>query len=287
MRLKTLLFISVSFIFFAGCNFINPDEDIPAYISIDTIALETNQHQGSNSSKIVDAWVYIDDQLIGAFELPVTFPVLSEGKHDVKILPGIMLNGTAGLRTIHPFLTVTKGKIELIPEEVNTTYKTLTTTFQDDVVFPFGVEEDFESGGIIFEKVGNSDTSIQKVTDPEYLMPEFGGNGCGAIFMDTAHSLFEAATTDLYTIPKTVVFLEFDYKTENYFSFGYISQSAVLRELIFIKPNDEWNKIYFNLTPYIQEISATDQFKIYINADLDRENEEAVILLDNIKLMYE
>lgn len=287
MKSKRFVFLSVIILIITGCDIINPDEDIPAYIQIDTIALQTNYNQGSNSSKIVDAWVFIDDQTIGAFELPVTFPVLLEGKHDIKIVPGIMLNGTAGLRSIHPFLEVTKGEIELIPEEVNTNYKTLTTTFQDDVTFPFNVEEDFESGGIIFEKVGKSDTIIQKVTDPQYLMPDYGGNGCGAIFMDTAHDLFEGATTELYTIPSTVVFLEFDYKTENYFSFGYISSLGLLRELIFIKPNDEWNKIYFNLTPYIQEISSTDKFKIYINADLDRENEEAVILLDNIKLMYE
>ena len=118
-------------------------------------------------------------------------------------------------------------------------------------------------------------------------MPEFGGNGCGAIFLYTAHNLFEAETNEFYKLPSNSVILEFDYKTNNFFSFGFITGHGTAHELIFIKPNNNWNKIYFNLTPYVADVTTTDMFKIYINADLDRENQEAVILLDNIKLIHD
>jgi len=43
----------------------NKEEPIPAYIHIDKIDLKTNYSiQGSNSHKIIDAWIYVDDQLL-------------------------------------------------------------------------------------------------------------------------------------------------------------------------------------------------------------------------------
>src|SRR3954471_3898254 len=83
---------------FSGCN---KEEPIPVYVHIEKISLVANPDgfvnsvtgdEGSLSSKISDAWVYVDEQLVGCFELPVTFPVLAEGTHTVKIRAGIKVN---------------------------------------------------------------------------------------------------------------------------------------------------------------------------------------------------
>lgn len=288
MKLKSSLYLSAFILLLsvASCNIINPDEPIPAYIQIDAISLQTNETQGTSSSKIVDAWVYIDEKTIGAFELPATIPVLSEGAHEIKIIPGVMLNGIAATRAVYPFYKTIISQIELTPGEVNNTFASITTTYNDDVVFPFDYEENFESGGTIFEKVGDSDTVMTRSTDSEHLMPVYGGNACGAIYMDENHDLFESATIEFYHIPQTNVFLEFNYRTNNHFSVGLMTGTGAFAELLFITPKSEWNKIYFNLTPYIADNNYTSSFKIYFNADLDFENEEALILLDNIKLLY-
>mgnify|MGYP001300362070 CR=1 FL=1 len=46
------------------------DNNIPAYIKIDNITLNDN-----STHKITDAWVYIDDNLQGVYELPANFPL--------------------------------------------------------------------------------------------------------------------------------------------------------------------------------------------------------------------
>ena len=73
-------------------------------LQIDSVSLDTNYYeQGSNFKAITDAWVYVDDGLIGAFELPATIPVLAEGKHKLEIRPGIKLNGISSTRAPYPF----------------------------------------------------------------------------------------------------------------------------------------------------------------------------------------
>ena len=91
-----LLFLSLLVLSILGsCNIYNPAEPVPAYIHVDNIKVKgadtTATGQGTNSSKISDAWIYIDDQLIGCFEMPCTVPVISEGNHALRIRTGIKI----------------------------------------------------------------------------------------------------------------------------------------------------------------------------------------------------
>ena len=65
--------------------------NIPSYVSINSIALSSDA-----TDNITDAWVYIDDNLQGVYELPANFPVLAEGKHSLRVRAGIKDNGIAG-----------------------------------------------------------------------------------------------------------------------------------------------------------------------------------------------
>jgi hypothetical protein len=92
-KITLLLFLFIPLLF--SCNKFDGDQTIPSYIHIDKITVVDNPtlNEGSLSNKITDAWVYVDEELIGAFELPATFPVLKKGKHKISIHPGIKLNG--------------------------------------------------------------------------------------------------------------------------------------------------------------------------------------------------
>ena len=48
----------------------------------------------------------------------------------------------------------------------------------------------------------------------------------------------------------------------------------------------EWNKIYVNLTPTVNDNYNADYFKIFIRMDKSSSVEEATLLLDNVKLIY-
>ena len=70
----------------ASCQKFKGSQTVPAYIHIDSIAVEGDYYTyGANTANITDAWVYVDDQIIGTFELPATFPVLKKGKHKVSV----------------------------------------------------------------------------------------------------------------------------------------------------------------------------------------------------------
>lgn len=97
-----------------GCSKSKIEADIPAYLSIDSVFVNTNyQTQGSASHKITDIWVYLNDDFIGAFELPVKIPILKQGNHKITIKAGIKVNGIANTRTAYPFYTEYSQYIDL------------------------------------------------------------------------------------------------------------------------------------------------------------------------------
>ena len=87
----------ITFVTIISCEKANIDE-MPCYININDIELEENI-----TNNITDAWVYIDDNLQGVYELPANFPVLANGKHKLRIKAGIKDNGIASTRITYPF----------------------------------------------------------------------------------------------------------------------------------------------------------------------------------------
>ena len=60
-----------------SCDSIDIFDERPAYLQIDSFVLADNPNadEGSLNHNIVDAWVFIDDEMIGVFELPATIPI--------------------------------------------------------------------------------------------------------------------------------------------------------------------------------------------------------------------
>jgi len=104
MRIKLLITVISIASIIQACNIINPAEPTPSYIQIDTIKLTTDiTTQGSASHKIVDAWVYVDNQAVGAYEMPCKIPVLASGQHTIYIQGGILLNGINATHLQYPY----------------------------------------------------------------------------------------------------------------------------------------------------------------------------------------
>ena len=61
----------------SSCELINPEEDTPAFIKIDNFDYTVDV----GTAKIVDAWVYIDNDLQGIYPIPNTIPVLKQRNH--------------------------------------------------------------------------------------------------------------------------------------------------------------------------------------------------------------
>jgi len=293
LQKHTSFYLLLAFIFiFSACEIINPEETIPSYIRINQIGLETAYGQGTASQKIVDAWIYVDDELIGAFELPATFPVIAEGYHEIIIKPGIELNGIAPTRAIYPFYSPIIKNINFIKDSIIVldSLFTLTTSYYNDAVFPWKNpigQEDFEESGITIDSTYRSETGIT-VTSQDV----FEGNHSGLVTLSGTVDFFEAKSIKAFDKPGvgSYVFLELNYKTNNYFTVGIFAQlttgANVQHPIFVLNPNNEWNKIYINLTPTINRETQLYEFNIFFGAVLEDDVDKAEIFFDNIKLVH-
>ena len=286
---KVFIFLPLFVFIFTSCELINPDETIPSYISIDKIILHTDySSQGTDSYKITDAWVYVDDNFIGAFELPADFPVLETGFHDISIRPGIKVNGISSTRDHYAFYNSIEIQGANLRTEQTLYLDTLETTYSP--ITNFAWMEDFEDGGVSLEKTARSDTNIQKTS---LLSEVFEGGYSGVIYLsqDTTQDFFELETSDAYPLPGSgsPVFLEFNYKCSNTFTVGIISNTAnqhIQSSLLVINTSKNWNKIYVNLTKAVSRVSNALDFKIFFGGMIDADKINSAIYLDNIKLLH-
>ena len=100
MRLNYILSFLCFLFMLQGCNLVNPKEDIPTYISMDSVFLQSTVPviHGSVSHKITDVWVYYNRELLGAYQLPARVPVIAKSRGQLQIVAGIWEDGLSGIR---------------------------------------------------------------------------------------------------------------------------------------------------------------------------------------------
>lgn len=262
----------------------NRDEEIPAYIRIDSTSLNTDYvTEGTKSHKITDVWVYVDDQTIGAYETPVTFPLLYKGKHTLKVRAGVKMNGQSSTRVPYPFY-------QFHTEEVYLHEDSIITISPQVSYFPatvFDWQEDFEGAGVSLDKSFNSDTSLIIINDSSAI---FEGSKSAMAHLTAAKHKFECVSSSTFSISKgSPTYLELNYKSNNTFVVGIFAYSSASTEQIasiFINPKTAWNKIYINLTNELVQAANADSYSIFIGMVKDDGITDAKLYLDNIKLVH-
>jgi len=273
-----------------GCEKKDDASLVPSYLYIEKIGLNTQYEQGTASHRITDAWIYVDETLIGAFELPATVPILMEGLQKVTIRPGIKLNGISNTRAIYPYFTPIIKDIALVRDSVIQLTDTLTS-YRQGVSFPW--LESFELSGMTLDTTAKSTVRLQRTNDPatRFTLAGEPGEYSGFVHLPADTSVFEAVTNESYDFPAagSEVFLEMNYKTDNALVVGvfYLSSGMqVQRPLLILNKSENWNKVYVNLTvPKYDTPNATD-FRIFFGAQTDEGSEQAGIYLDNLKLIH-
>ncbi|MEW6470084.1 MAG: hypothetical protein AB1458_14250 [Bacteroidota bacterium] len=286
-------FLLFSFLTAAGAVFYscNKEEPIPAYIHIDQINVTADYPtQGTASHNIVDAWVYVDGKLIGAFELPVTFPVIAgEGSHSLKIQGGIKIDGISALRTAYPFYDFYNATVTLTPGQV-TNIGSVSVPYFPAITIPNYIPwyDDFESPGITLnDSLG--DVPIQVDT-----VDEFEGNkALKATFSPADTSLlWQSNSAYLLSAAQNAIFLELNYKCSVPFNVGlrYQPSPNLVSTFLTLNPTSgAWKKVYINLTDKFSVSSGlpgTGYYHIYFSKlNLDGAANGGSVQIDNIKLL--
>lgn len=282
--LVQLFFLVGVIALFGSCSLFNPTEPIPSYISIDKIDLTTEPGQGTDSHKITDAWVYVDDQLVGCYELPCKFPVLFTGIHDVMIRAGIKVNGISATRSPYPFYASYKQSVDLQAGVV--TKMNPAVTYTSTALFQF--MEDFEQAGVLIDTSATSDTTLQLIGTSNSNV--FEGNYSAVAYLDHQNTFFECVSSQAYSLPKSGrdVFLEFNYKSNHEFIVGVIAQPPYYLKTASLTYNASatWNKTYLYLTPAVSGSPSALLFKVFIGMQNTSGADGVELYLDNIKLVY-
>lgn len=289
MKQTTFVLICLLLSGLSACDIINPEESVPAFLYIEPFTLQTNAAtQGSDSEKITEVWVTVNNEFLGAYQLPATVPVLMAGTADLYLEAGIKDNGIGSTPDIYPFYQPYETTVELLPEQTVTVQP--TTAYDRNT--RFALIEDFESGITVFRDtlLGNSGMSVS-TADP------FEGSYSGKISLSADDQVIELATIGSFTEltdQSPFVYLEVNYKSDVPVIFGLAGGAGtgdgnVVYDPGF-NPKDTWNKIYFNLSGLLAT-SPYDSHKLALRAYIPTEDGQltlnnATVCLDNIKLVH-
>jgi hypothetical protein len=276
--------IGLLLITLSGCD---PEEQVPAYLSINDIKVSSQYAtQGSGNDNIKDAWVYIDGDLLGVFELPARFPVLAEGNHVVTVNPGIFENGIAATRVRYPFYTSYEISANFLPGQTVTLPDTLQLSYFSGIAYTW--YEDFEGNTYSFDSISGSQSGFSafNADDP------FEGNYSGKLTVTTDKSYFEGSCTldnaDINTFQQT--WIELNYKAEQPFDVGLLvlkASGTTKHYALTVNRSDTWNKIYIHVSDIVgSNIFGAESFKVYLAAGLEAGRTKSDIYIDNIKLIH-
>jgi len=276
----------------SSCSLFNPPEIIPCYGHIDSIPLiiTNSSVQGTSANAINAAWIYVDDNPIGAFQIPCTFPIIATtGPHKVEIFAGIENVGDAGSRLKYPFytsymipnLTLTQGsttKFKPTIQYANWTDIPLLENFDNEISPKFYTVPGIEP----------SDTSmfiVKKANNPNV----YQGIASGEVYLDGAKHINYYGFSDTFDLKNdgNAVFMEMNYKTNCVFTVGmynvYIGGTPV--PVVYVDTSSAWKKMYINLQPTIahsiSQYNAGYRLFFYMNSP----GASAQLYLDNIKLV--
>lgn len=294
----TYLFFPVMIlcVLLSSCNLYNPAEPVPSFIHIQNITVTTDSTvEGTHSSKITDAWVYIDGTLLGCYELPVTLPAIATGSHSLTIKAGIKVNGIAATRSPYPFYTEYNETVNLTAAQTFTVnpvvhYSSTINWASTDIW-----QENFDSAlGMGLTKLKGSDTTMfhymipPHTTDPNV----FEGQGVGIAYLDSPNDLFECVTSTSFTFPHgdSPVFLEMNYKCNHDFTVGIFSHfnttGSVKSRVIDIRASTTWNKIYVYLSPEVNANFNASDYSIYFGMSNPGNENGLYLALDNLKILH-
>lgn len=278
----------------SSCDKFEGDQTIPSYIRVDSFHLEANHllELGVMTHAITDVWVYVDDQIIGAFELPAErIPILEKGVHKLTLIAGIKYSSMSGTRGPYPFFE------PFIDTSFNLSIDSIlkvnpTTTYYNSTYVAW--YEDFEDETVSMEPSTDSDSALILHAFDNGL-PLYGSY-CGEGALAGTMTLLEVATYNEdvtgIELPKTSapVFLEMEYQTNYSLVVGLFiideNVQIIRHPILILNPSGgEWKKVYVNLTPTVSDSYYAEYFNVFFRIDRQNTSDTAKFLVDNLKLI--
>lgn len=291
----------------AGCSYFQPDTAPAAYIQIDSIPFRDSIPQyaaetGRNAVDIHDAWVFLNGEPVGCFELPARIPIKYTDGQEVRITvePGVISDGVSGYRVSYPFYTTLNTRTKLKQDGVTkisftSTYKTANGNLRVPMPLYYTFENANDNTQL---SVVSSVGTTKRITDPSLIFKD-GGTACMMIQgPDTGRGgIMEYESRNIFRLPQdnSPIYLELNYRSTVNFQLGLSAQGsfgqAKLYDLTLLPTNGEWRKVYVSLVDEmvagLQSVgsSRSNTYRILVRA-LSTGKPNEYVLLDNMRLLH-
>ena len=301
-RCRCLLFLFCVALFSQACNIINPHEVTPTYVHIDSFHFVQNPaahlfsaYTGNPTSNLAptthaigSVWVYYNENPIGIFDLPVTFPVMASGTQGLQLAPVIAVNGQNNMVNAYSYYALDTTTLVANPGHiVNYTPK---TEFYGDVKVK--TIANFEGTGDTNFALWRDGQVMQLAKDDSLVCD---GLASGEIILKAVGDSSVDSTKKTFPIPDGPAFIEFDYKSTIPF---YVGLQANLSNKITSTPNfltgvspnsgAGWQKFYLEVDGFTAEAQSGISgvtYNLYIKAVLADGQTSGRLLIDNIQLV--
>lgn len=263
-------FLVLVTLFSAACDVPSQKTASFSYMQIDEMKL------GGTAGNFTDAWIFLDGQANGVYELPSRIPFVSDETVEVSIQAGIRENGIKSSPRVYPF--VENFEISLDLEDGEEVLLTPVFNYLENVKIRLDSDfQDLDDFG--FDEDGIDSIKIQVTEDGEGLIRLKGGQ------------VLEEATLLVYNeFPKngSPIYLEIDYRGNLDLDVGLIGISGgdLFKDyFVSLRSDFEWKKAFINFTDLVIA-SNFNGYQILLGADNSENTQEALIYIDNIKLLH-
>lgn len=271
----------------SGCDLLNPDEALPAYLRIGpaTVLVDPAQPLVSDLG-VRDIWVSRGQELIGAYQVPSVVPFFPNGETEFVVNGGVFETGFSSSRIRYPFWQPITFQI---PTEALDTF-TIAPTFQyyADSVLAYPFQEDFEGIGTNFvELTTGSNAATLSTTSSD----AFEGNRSGQVLFSPNFTQYEGASSGFFSLPQSGnndIWVEVTYKNTVAFTVGlyYVTNTNAgeLGDRVFFLSESEWNTAYIHVNDFVRSVSESAVFRLYIRANSNGASGQ--LLLDQVRIIY-
>lgn len=293
--MKKLAIIALIASVLAGCVRNNPE---PSFLEVNEWTMESNaiglssdsDGEGMLTHNFTDAWVFIDNRLIGVFEVPFKIPVLESGMKEIKVYPTIRNNGISATKKIYPFADPYIIDAELVQNQTLTINP--VTRYKDNTRIRLWEFDD--PGNFQIEEGVNSNTSLLFGDDMQ-VITAINGVGYGHVPFTSTMNQWQATTLEIPEIPQQ--------QAEVYLEVDYYNTVSLVTGVIAIEPGSatgnvnvqlnsqnesevEWKKIYLDLKTIVSGYPGAYAYRMSFDALMPDSLSNGYINIDNMKLVH-
>lgn len=264
-----------------GCNIVNPAEQIPTFIHIDSFTFIDNPDPSkppAGMHKIGSVWVYYNNNPVGQFDLPADVPVLATGYGQLQLAAGITQNGLESYQSLYPFYQRDTSSFEAVPgKTINYTPKTQYSY----ALFPW--TDNFDNGSSSFTPIDANGANMIPVPYGSSTGAKYGN-----ITLTHEGDSTEVISQKSFKKPSTTTFCELEYKSDVPIYMGLLGATSTATigpyYIIGLKENADWQKIYINLATFISNYPADNYFVVF-KAVVPAGKQSGNVSLDNLKIV--